>query len=228
MLEKYKANHPGKSKFVSIVMFCFSYLYSKIRYKIHLEGTENIVKSGPVLLLAKHQRIDDVILGYNVLYHYARKDLWAVMKDALAAWYFFGFFLRCGGLPINRNNPEKSKEYLLLGRKVLHEGRMVVIFPEQTVFPGRMGRGRTPGFRFVAGRPKEPVSVNVIGFRYKKAFPRTEVFMRIGKSCQYDIHDDPEDFLHERMHEMAELSLLTYPFKKPEKEKGVSAPPASH
>ena len=58
--------------------------------------------------------------------------------------------------------------------------------------------------------------MNSLGFRYKKSFIRTHVFVRIGKTAYYDKHQDPDIFLHDRMHEMAELSLLTYPYRRQE------------
>ncbi|MBI3396597.1 MAG: 1-acyl-sn-glycerol-3-phosphate acyltransferase [Spirochaetia bacterium] len=221
-MAKVYPEHPGKGRFASWLLYIVSRIGVKFFYKIHTEGFENLPKTGPVLLLAKHQRVDDIPIGFSLIHQKVRKDVWCVMKDAMAATYFFGFFLRTGGLPINRKNPEKSKKSLLLGRHMLHEGRIVVIFPEQTTFPDKMGKGRTPGFRFLAGRPKNPIHVGVLGFRYKKAFPRTHVFVRVGKGAPYDIHEDPDHFLHDRMHEMAELSLLTYPYERPEGRKSVS------
>jgi 1-acyl-sn-glycerol-3-phosphate acyltransferase len=199
------------------IIYGLSRMVMPLRYKVEFEGAENLPKEGPVLLLAKHQRLDDIPLGLMVLQRFCRKDIYCIMKDSLAKWYFFGLIVRAGGIPLNRKNPEKSKLPLLFARDMLHAGKLMVIFPEQTFFPNKMGRGKTPGFRFIAGRPEKPLNVNVIGFRYKKEGFRTTAHIRIGQTTQYDATNDPDEFLHERMHQMAELSLLTYPYKRPVK-----------
>lgn len=217
-MRKRYGDHPGKGWLATLVLYVFSRIYTVFRYRVHFEGGENLPKTGAVLLLAKHQRLDDIPLGMMVIHRHCRKDIWCVMKDDLNAPWMFGFFLRTGGIPINRKNPEKSKQQLLMARHVLHDDNLVVLFPEQTFFPGKMGRGKTPGFRFIAGRPEKPLHVIALGFRYKKTGLRTDVFIRIGKPVLYDAKGDPGHFLHDRMHEMAELSLLTYPYERPEKE----------
>jgi len=210
--------HPGKRMWAANIIYGLSRLFMPLRYRILLEGIDNLPADGPVLLLAKHQRLDDIPLGLMVLQKYRRSDIYCIMKDSLAKWYFFNIIVLAGGIPLNRKNPEKSKWPLIFARDQLHAGKLMVIFPEQTFFPGKMGRGKTPGFRFLAGRPEKPLAVNVIGFRYQKTGWRTDAHIRIGKTTYYSKDQDPDDFLHERMHEMAELSLLTYPYKRPSKE----------
>ncbi len=222
-MRKRYGNHPGKGWLASEILYIFARIYTKFRYRIHFEGADNMPTTGSVLLLAKHQRIDDIPIGMMLLHRFCRKDIWCVMKDDLNAPWMFGFFLRTGGIPINRKNPEKSKQQLLMARHVLHDDKLVVLFPEQTFFPGKMGKGKTPGFRFIAGRPEKPLHVVSLGFRYKKAGWRTDVFVRLGRPTLYGAQADPGQFLHDRMHEMAELSLLTYPYDKPEMETAEAA-----
>lgn len=190
----------------------------RLKYSIRIEGSGNFPDTGPLLVLAKHQRLDDIPLGLGALHAAGRRrDHWCVMKDSLAAPHFFGFFLKCGGMPINRREAIKSKGWLLFARHRLHEGNAVVIFPEQTLFPHKMGKGKAPGFRFVAGRPEHPIPVGCVGFSYEKLrFGRVKVTVRLGKTTPYGPHDDAEHFLHDRMLEMAELSSLHYPHPRPE------------
>jgi 1-acyl-sn-glycerol-3-phosphate acyltransferase len=197
----------------------------RLKYQIVLEGRGNFPETGPLLILAKHQRIDDIPLGLGGLAAATtRRDHWCVMKDALAAPHFFGFFLKCGGIPINRREAVKSKGWLLFARHRLHDGNAVVIFPEQTFFPNKMGKGKVPGFRFVAGRPEHPIPVACIGFTYEKLrFGRMKVTMRLGRPVPYGAHDDADHFLHDRMLEMAELSKLHYPHERPTRTAGSAA-----
>ena len=146
MSRKKYDGHPGKSRFNSFLLYLFGNYFMRLLYKIHYEGADRMNKKGPVLLLAKHQRYDDIPLGLAVVHGRCRTDVWCVMKDSLAKWYFFGFFIKCGGIPINRKNPEKSKKFLMLARHVLYDGNVVAMFPEQTYVPAKMGKGRTPRF----------------------------------------------------------------------------------
>lgn len=208
--------HPGKKTWAYYTLYFVSRILSPFFYKIEYTGADNLPKSGPVLLLAKHQHLTDIPLGFVMIHRKTRKDIWCVMKDSLAQM-LGGFFMKTGGIPLNRKNPEKSKWALLYARDRLYEGNIVVLFPEQTRFPDIMGKGKTPGFRFIAGKPATPLAVNVIGFRYEKAFPRTKVHLRIGKTTYYEEYMDADEFLHDRMHEMASLSLLTYPYERSKK-----------
>jgi len=188
----------------------------RLFFRIEVEGTANLPETGPLLILAKHQRNEDVPIGLGALCTGTRRrDQWCVMKHSLAAPKYFEFFLKCGGIPINRKDAIRSKGYLLLARHRLHEGNTVVIFPEQTFFPAKMGKGKVPGFRFVAGRPETPVAVSCVGFTYSKGFIRTKVVVRIGKPTMFTKHDDAEHFLHDRMLEVADLSGLEYPHPRP-------------
>ena len=204
--------HPGKKRYAVWLLELFGRVYTRLRFNMKVEGLENMPPKGATLVLAKHVRNSDIPLGLVRAIHPVRWDVWCIMKDTLAKGLAAKFFLNCGGIPVDRKNPEKSKRDLLVARKALHDGRLVTIFPEQTHFKGKMGKGRTPGFRFVMGRPENPVHVVPIGFEYLfHKFPRrTEVFIRIGKPVPYDNHSVPETFLHERMHEIAQLSGLQY------------------
>lgn len=205
-------DHPGKKRYAVYLLQMFGTIYTRLRFKVRVEGRENIPREGSVLVLAKHVRNSDIPLGLVRGIHPVRWDVWCVMKDTLAKGGAGKFFLHCGGIPVDRKNPEKSKRDLLVARHALHAGHLVTIFPEQTHFKGKMGKGRTPGFRFVTGRPEHPIQVVPYGFDYKfHKFPRrTEVIMRIGAPTPYDKHSVPEVFLHDRMHELAELSGLKY------------------
>ncbi len=216
--------HPGKRRFPSYALSFFGRWILRLFYKIRVEGLEYVPVDGPLLVLPKHQRLEDIPLGYANVLMRRRKDVWCVMKTELTKPIFGGFFLKCGGVPIDRKNPEKSKRDLLLGRRVLHDGNVLVLFPEQTLYQERMGRGRSPGFRFIAGKPVDPIQVLPLGFEYRKRrFRRTELILRAGPVRLYSRREDPEEFLHECMLDIARLSHLEYPFEKPAGRKAKSA-----
>lgn len=213
--------HPGKTRFATRVIHFLSRRLIRLFFKTKIEGIENIPQSGTsCLVLAKHIRNEDIPLGLGTLLE-KRKDVWCIMKSELANPKFRGFFLHCGGIAIDRKRPEKSKQQLLTAREILYDNQLVTIFPEQTFFPKKMGQGKVPGFRFVAGKPKEPIYVLPIGFRYTKGrwYKRPAVIIKVGPASMYSKHDDPAVFLHDRMVEIAELSGLEYKYERPESRK---------
>ncbi|MEM7183752.1 MAG: lysophospholipid acyltransferase family protein [Spirochaetota bacterium] len=208
--------HPGKSLFVSkILYFVGKYLYW-LRFNVKVEVEEEIDLQGPVLVLSKHSSNHDIVIGYPVLVNHIKRHPWCIIKDSLAKPFFFGFFLKIGGIPVDRKNPEKSKKQLLLTKKTLHDGNVMVIFPEQSRYPGKMGRGKVPGFRFVAGKPTEPLAVVCAGYEYGKGLLRRDVTIRFGRKKEYTKQMQPDVFLHECMLEIASLSNLTYTFPAPQ------------
>lgn len=212
-----RKDHPGQSiwlsKFWNLVV-SVAYVFT---HKTRVLGHGTVPATGSVLILAKHSSYSDVPLGKLHITRHSGRHLWCVMKESLAKGPFGGLLLRVGGIPISRENPEKSKHDLLLARRVLHDGHMLCIFPEQTIYLNRMGRGRAPGFRFVTGRPPEPIAVVCVGFHYtRRKWRRTLVEIEISAPTYYGPTDDPEIFLHERMHDIARLSKLEYPFERPE------------
>ncbi|XDD51611.1 lysophospholipid acyltransferase family protein [Leptospira sp. WS92.C1] len=219
--KRYKASdaepglHPGSSYRVRRTLDWFGRAYGSLFYKTEVHGLHNVPKDGTVLVLVKHQRNDDIPLGLSKALYKIRWSIWAVMKDSMASPIFFDFFLKCGGIPLNRLEPRKSKKDLLFARKVLYNGNMLVIFPEQTTVPYKMGRGRPGAFRFIVGKPESPLPVLCLGLEYEPRgfLRRTKLTVRIGELKYLHPKQDPEEFLHDCMHEIARLTNLTYPFE---------------
>lgn len=214
--------HPGSSHKVRKLLRWFGGIYGSLRYKTKVHGLENVPKQGTVLVLVKHQRNDDIPVGLAKALYKVRWDIWAIMKDSMASPLFFDFFLKCGGIPLNRNEPRKSKRDLLFAKKTLYNGNMLVIFPEQTTVPYKMGKGRPGAFRFIVGKPETPLPILCLGLDYRPSgfLRRTSLTIRIGELKHLHPDADPEEFLHERMHEIASLTNMKYPFqfKKSDKE----------
>ncbi|MCB1158417.1 MAG: 1-acyl-sn-glycerol-3-phosphate acyltransferase [Leptospiraceae bacterium] len=215
-----KELHPGKSQFVSNALyFIGKYLY-KPRFKIVYELTEELkTLEGPVLVLSKHSSNHDIPIGYRVLVDAFGRHAWCIIKKSLTHPLFFDFFQKIGGIPIDRDNPEKSKDNLLFARKKMYEGNIMVLFPEQHRFPGTMGEAAVAGFRFITGKPSEALPVVLAGYEYKNNLFRKSVTIRFGKVKYYSKSDAPDLFLYECMQEIARLSGLEYTFPAPVEKK---------
>ena len=205
--------HPGKSGIISTILYLVGKFIYKIRFKIIIEPIHSITTSGPILVLSKHCSNHDIVAGLPVMVDYLnRKDAWCIIKNSLTKPYFLGFFLKIGGIPIDRDNPILSKQQLLYSRKTLHEGKLLVLFPEQSRYPNSMGEGKSAGFRFIMGKPIDPVNVICVGIEYKNTFFRRTIIFKFGEIKQYSKKDDPEEFLKNCMIDIAKLSNQNYPF----------------
>ena len=219
---KYR-EHPGKTMGASNFLHWFGDKFLRLRYNVTYEVLDEQiyeqVKDGPVLMVAKHSRNIDIPLGYSAMVNLFARHAWCVMKQSLTKAIYFDYFWKIGGIPLDRDNPDRSKHYLLYARKKLYENNMMVLFPEQTVYPWKMGEGKIPGFRFISGKPKEPLAVVPIGFEYVRGLPRRKLVMRFGEVMHYAKTEDPAVFMHKLMTRVAELSGLEYPYPAPEPRK---------
>jgi 1-acyl-sn-glycerol-3-phosphate acyltransferase len=202
--------HPGQTWFATLSIYFFGGIFLRLLYKIRVIGGENLPKTGPLLILAKHQRLNDIPIGCAAIFANSKRRAWCIMKDTLDIPYLFGYLLKCGGIPINRKNPEKTKESFTFAKHLLYHGQLICLFPEQTFFPWKMGKAKVPGFRLLAGKPEHPLQIICIGFEYGKERWRTSVTIRIGKLSHFTKDDTAEIYLHEKMKEIAALSNLEY------------------
>ncbi|MCB1192009.1 MAG: 1-acyl-sn-glycerol-3-phosphate acyltransferase [Leptospiraceae bacterium] len=206
------STHPGKTAWASNILYFMGNFLYKLRFNISYEIQENLQIEGPVLILSKHSSNHDIPIGYPLIVKVLKRHAWCIIKDELTKPVFFGFFLKIGGIPIDRKNPEKSKKSLALAKKTLYDGNAMVLFPEQSRHYGKMGKGKLPGFRFIVGKPSTPLAVVCAGYDYKKGFLRKQVIIRFGKAQYFSKQDSPDEFLHNCMIQIAELSGLKYPF----------------
>ena len=208
--------HPGKTRWASWLLGFIGRSVMRLAYRIRIEPPPgDIVREGPVLIVSKHSTEIDIPLGYNAMLQAFGRHAWCVMKASLTRWFYLGFFWKIGGIPLDRENPEKSKRFLVFAKNKLYEGNMLVLFPEQTTFWRTMGEGKVAGFRFITGKPAEPLTCYPVGFQYTSGFPRSIVLIRFGEAMMYSKQDDPAVFLHRIMSEVAALSGLEYPFPAP-------------
>ena len=229
--------HPGKTRWASNTLAFVGRFLLALRYKVTYEYPDDLKQlQGPVLIISKHSHEIDIPLGYPAMLKAYGRHAWCIMKASLTKPMFMGFFWKIGGIPLDRDNPEKSKESLMFARKILYErdesgrnpgnGNMLVLFPEQTTCWGYMGEGKTAGFRFITGKPPQPLACNCVGFIFEPGRFRTKVTIRFGPTSYYSKEDDPAVFLDARMREIAELSEMEYPFPVPQPRKARAKTPA--
>ena len=205
-----------QSRFVSNILYFVGKYILKLFFHIEVEKPfEKLDFREPLLILVKHQSNFDVMIGYAVLRQILHRYPWAITKKMFAHPVFLGLFLKTGSIPVDRKNPRNSKNDLLAARKILYAGNAIVIFPEQSRVPGKMGEGKVGGFRFIAGKPETPLAVLTVGMRYERDIIRKKVVIRFGSLSYYSKEDNADVFMYQRMKEIAELSGMDYPFLAP-------------
>ena len=111
-----------------------------LRYRLGIQGRENIPLSGPVIILPKHQRWTDIpLVGLAALprpcHYIAKRELFTMPGvRQLMTWL--------GGIPLDRQQPIKSRDSFRYVDYLLQRGEVVVLFPEGTYFPDTMGAGK--------------------------------------------------------------------------------------
>lgn len=172
-------------------------------FRIRVHGLENLPASRAYVLLAKHQRWEDIpLLGLAV-----PRPLYYVAKAELFRSPWLGRYLTSlGGIPLNRQRPVESRRSLRRIVEHLRGGEGLVIFPEGTYYPKRIGPGKTGLVRMVLARTRPPFVP--VGIRYSAGMRRT-VDIRIGKPVPAaETGRDVGPFLEGMMAEIARLSGL--------------------
>ncbi len=114
--------------------------YFLLRYRLRIQGRENIPLSGPVIILPKHQRWTDIpLVGLAAVprpcHYIAKRELFAMPGiRQLMTWL--------GGIPLDRRQPIKSRDSFRYVDYLLQRGEVIVLFPEGTYFPDSMGAGK--------------------------------------------------------------------------------------
>lgn len=108
-------------------------------HPLRVEGLENLPASGPAIICPKHQRWEDILaVGLALpppLHYIAKAELFVTPGQRQ--------FLRAlGGVPVDRRNPRASLSSFRQLLPILQQKAYVVLFPEGTYVPGRVGPGK--------------------------------------------------------------------------------------
>ena len=154
------------------------------------EGRENVPATGAAILASNHLSAGDWI--------FMPLSLKRRVTFLAKAEYFNGsgikgflqrvFFAGSGQVPIDRTDASAAEDAIRTGIGILHEGKLLGIYPEGTRSPdGRLYRGKTGVARMTleTGAPVIPVAM-VYGTR-KLPFGRTmpRVLVRFGKPLDF-------------------------------------------
>jgi len=172
-------------------------------YRLEIEGDESLPREKAFVLLPKHQCWQDIpiiaLATPRPLYYIAKHELF---KNRFAGW----FLKSLGGIPLNREQPLKSRGSIRAMIEFLENGEGVVVFPEGTYYKNKMGSGKTGMVRLLVSRlsfPLIPVGVN-----YSRRDVRILVRIQFGKPIYPDGETAPNSTLDTVMKQIALLSGL--------------------
>ncbi len=104
-----------------------------------VSGLEYLPSRGPAIICPKHQRWEDIpVIGMAVpppLHYIAKVELFQrpIQREMLGA---------LGGVPVDRQNPRATLSSFRRLLPLLTQGAYIVLFPEGTYVPGRVGPGK--------------------------------------------------------------------------------------
>lgn len=172
-------------------------------YRLETSGSEHLPRKKAFLLLPKHQRWQDIplmaIATPQPLYYVAKHELFenAIISRLLKFQ---------GGIPLNRQKPLKSRDSIRAMIRFLNIGEGVVVFPEGTYYPNRMGPGKGGILKLIISRLALPLIP--VGFCYRKEGIRTRIIVSFGKPVYHKKQTSSDETLEQIMKAIADLSGL--------------------
>ncbi|NNF99920.1 MAG: 1-acyl-sn-glycerol-3-phosphate acyltransferase [Desulfobacteraceae bacterium] len=180
----------------NMVRYCFSPFFC-----IETRNAQRLNQDGPVVLLPKHQRWEDIpLLGLaspHPLFFVAKYELFRQPWMAKCLQYL-------GGIALNRKKPLQSRRSFKQVVELLACGRRVVIFPEGTYYPDAIGTGHAGMIRFILSRSRPRFLP--VGIRYEKQGRRTHVCIRFGRPETAAPDIPVHQFLENMLYEIGRLS----------------------
>jgi len=170
-------------------------------YRLEIEGCEYLPRENAFILLPKHQCWQDIPLialaTPRPLYYIAKYELF---ENRLTGW----FLKSLGGIPLNRQQPLKSRGSIRAMIEFLKNGEGVVVFPEGTYYKNVMGPGKEGMVRLIISRLSFPLIP--VGINYTQMDVRTTVRVRFGEPIYPDRRVPPISIITRVMDEIALLS----------------------
>ena len=172
-------------------------------YRLETSGSERLPQENAFLLLPKHQCWQDIPL----MAISTPQSLYYVAKHELFENVFISRLLKSqGGIPLNRQKPLKSRGSIRALMRFLNAGEGVVVFPEGTYYPNRMGAGKGGILKLIISRLALPLIP--VGIRYRKEGLRTRVTVSFGEPVYHGKQLSGDETLERVMEVISELSGL--------------------
>lgn len=176
-------------------------------HPVRVEGLEHLPPAGPAVFCPKHQRWEDILaVGLAIplpLYYIAKAELFVYpgVREFLRA---------LGGVPVNRADPRATLSSFRQLLPLLKNRAYLVLFPEGTYVPGRVGPGKHRLIQLLLKLQGEnglaPLPFVPVGLSYQPSAPRWSVTVRLGAPLTSRNPKEAKTFTQALMAEIARLS----------------------
>lgn len=176
-------------------------------HPVRVEGLEHLPPAGPVIICPKHQRWEDILAVGLAL----PPPLYYIAKAELFVHPGVREFLRAlGGVPVNRADPRATLSSFRQLLPLLKNRARLVLFPEGTYVPGRVGPGKHRLIQWLLKLQGEnglaPLPFLPVGLSYQLAGPRWSVTVRLGAPRLATGPKEAKTFTRALMADIARLS----------------------
>lgn len=186
----------------------------RLCYRLRVQGTENIPKHGPAIILPKHQYWTDspiVSLALSPQVNYVAKT------ELFRIPYAKTFFSLLGGIPIDREKTTKTIDSFRYILELLRGKEYLVVFPEGTYYRRKVGRGKSRLIQMIlrwrdhrdtndTGTREDHIPFVPMGIHYGKKGLRKMVTVKIGRPIFADGKSDALQLTNQIMENIAQLS----------------------
>ncbi|MCG6881270.1 MAG: 1-acyl-sn-glycerol-3-phosphate acyltransferase [Deltaproteobacteria bacterium] len=172
-------------------------------YTFETRGTQHLPSKEAFVMLPKHQCWQDIPLiaaaTPRPLYYVAKHELFnnSLISRALKSQ---------GGIPLNRQKPLRSRDAIRAMIQCLKQSEGVVVFPEGTYYPNRMGPGKGGILKLIISRLALPLIP--VGVRYQREGSRIRVTVSFGRPIYHEKPESGDHTLDRIMKSIARLSGL--------------------
>ncbi len=177
------------------LMALMSRIGARLFANVHVEGLENVPRTGAVILAINHiSNFDPVVTGAWITPGLRRRRIHWLGKRELFDWPLVGWLCaHCGVHPVERGTADVDA--YRLATRVLEAGCVLLIFPEGTRSPTGELQEAKDGLAALAMRTGAlivPIGVNNSdavwpkGRRLPRPFPRRNITVRIGEAFAAD------------------------------------------
>lgn len=140
------------------------------RARVRIEGLENVDSGRPVIFVANHSGLHDIL---SLAAHLPIQFRW-VAKKSLFKVPFMGWHMRRSGyIPIDRENPRKAAKSIIRAAKEIRDGISAIAFPEGTRSrTGELGSFHSGAFALALRTAVPLVPISLEG-SYRVILPKT-------------------------------------------------------
>ncbi|MBE6023178.1 MAG: 1-acyl-sn-glycerol-3-phosphate acyltransferase [Cellulosilyticum sp.] len=161
-------------------------LVSSTGMELEVRGKENLPKQGPVLYVATHKSVFDIVILLTII---DDPTIFIGKKEVQKMPFVNQWFDALGCIYIDREDKRKALQSILEGISELKNGQSIVLFPEGTrnmnneILPFKEG-----GFK-LASKSNAPIIPIALSntykvFEEKKRIQKTKVVVNIGKPIE--------------------------------------------